>query len=228
MARIVFTTLGSWGDLFPMLVLAKRLGERGHATTVAATPAFRKMVEDEGVAFAPIGIELGLEEYAAHPEILDPGQNGLAGIRNLMRLFNEWWPHVFIDCHTSDGSIDALDMTYDTSHSNQRLFRPLLDTTRTMLGEVARKVERKHGYRSYWYGNFVREEDPSQGWQTYPALPRFGSHYRSPSHTLARAREVYETYYDIKYPGYERQAGRPLRVSPGQRSPSARLTTMLA
>ncbi len=45
-------------------------------------------------------------------------------------------------------------------------------------------------------------------------IRRFGSHYRSPSHTLARAREVYETYYDIKYPGYERQAGRPLRVSP--------------
>jgi len=87
MAHIVFTTLGSWGDLFPLLALAKRLGERGHATSIAATPAFRTMVEDEGVAFAPIGIELGLEEYAAHPEILDERQNGLAGIRNLMRLF---------------------------------------------------------------------------------------------------------------------------------------------
>lgn len=87
MARIVFTTLGSWGDLFPLLALAKRLAEHGHACVVAATPAFRKMVEDEGVAFAPIGIELGLDEYAAHPEILDARQNGLAGIRNLMRLF---------------------------------------------------------------------------------------------------------------------------------------------
>lgn len=43
---------------------------------------------------------------------------------------------------------------------------------------------------------------------------RFGAHYRSPSYTLARAREVYESYYDIKYPGHEREAGRPLRVSP--------------
>ncbi len=42
---------------------------------------------------------------------------------------------------------------------------------------------------------------------------RFGPHYRSPRYTLARAREVYETYYDIRYPGHERQAGRPLRVS---------------
>ncbi len=42
---------------------------------------------------------------------------------------------------------------------------------------------------------------------------RFGPQYRSPSYTLARTKEVYETYYDIKYPGHERQAGRPLRVS---------------
>jgi glycine cleavage system aminomethyltransferase T/glycine/D-amino acid oxidase-like deaminating enzyme len=44
-------------------------------------------------------------------------------------------------------------------------------------------------------------------------IRRFGAHYRSPSYTLKRTREVYETYYDIKYPGHEREAGRPLRVS---------------
>jgi 4-methylaminobutanoate oxidase (formaldehyde-forming) len=42
---------------------------------------------------------------------------------------------------------------------------------------------------------------------------RFGPQYRSPSYTLKRVKEVYETYYDIRYPGHERQAGRPLRVS---------------
>jgi glycine cleavage system aminomethyltransferase T/glycine/D-amino acid oxidase-like deaminating enzyme len=44
-------------------------------------------------------------------------------------------------------------------------------------------------------------------------IRRFGAHYRSPSYTLKRAREVYETYYDIRYPGHEREAGRPLRTS---------------
>ena len=43
---------------------------------------------------------------------------------------------------------------------------------------------------------------------------RFGRHYRSRGYTLARTLEVYETYYDVKYPGHERQAGRPLRLSP--------------
>jgi 4-methylaminobutanoate oxidase (formaldehyde-forming) len=44
-------------------------------------------------------------------------------------------------------------------------------------------------------------------------IRRFGAHYRSPTYTLKRTREVYETYYDIKYPGHERSAGRPLRIS---------------
>jgi 4-methylaminobutanoate oxidase (formaldehyde-forming) len=43
---------------------------------------------------------------------------------------------------------------------------------------------------------------------------RFGRQYRSPSHTLARTLETYRTYYDIPYPGLQREAGRPLRVSP--------------
>ena len=43
---------------------------------------------------------------------------------------------------------------------------------------------------------------------------RFGAAYRSREYTLARTQEIYETYYDVKYPGHERSAGRPLRLSP--------------
>src|SRR5687767_10010789 len=43
---------------------------------------------------------------------------------------------------------------------------------------------------------------------------RFGAAYRSLEYTVARTKEIYETYYDVKYPGHERQAGRPLRMSP--------------
>lgn len=44
-------------------------------------------------------------------------------------------------------------------------------------------------------------------------IRRFGPHFRSPGYTLKRTKEVYETYYDIRYPGHERLAGRPLRTS---------------
>ena len=42
---------------------------------------------------------------------------------------------------------------------------------------------------------------------------RFGAAYRSRAYTLARTTEIYSTYYDVKYPGHEREAGRPLRLS---------------
>ena len=52
---------------------------------------------------------------------------------------------------------------------------------------------------------------------------RFGAQYRSPSYTLKRVLETYETYYDIHYPFEERQAGRPLRTSPAyELAPRAR------
>ncbi len=43
---------------------------------------------------------------------------------------------------------------------------------------------------------------------------RFGPQYRSRDYTLIRTDEIYATYYDVKYPGHERQAGRGLKVSP--------------
>ena len=48
-------------------------------------------------------------------------------------------------------------------------------------------------------------------------IRRFGTQYRSPTYTHARVKETYETYYDIRYPNHEREAGRPLRVSAANR-----------
>src|SRR5579871_1158761 len=42
---------------------------------------------------------------------------------------------------------------------------------------------------------------------------RFGAQYKSFSYTLARVVENYESYYDIRYPGDDRKAGRPLKIS---------------
>ncbi|MDP9342541.1 MAG: FAD-dependent oxidoreductase [Actinomycetota bacterium] len=45
-------------------------------------------------------------------------------------------------------------------------------------------------------------------------IRRFGAHYRSRRYALARATEIYSTYYDIHYPGEERQSARGLRLPP--------------
>ena len=45
-------------------------------------------------------------------------------------------------------------------------------------------------------------------------IKRFGSSYNSPNFTLQRVTENYEAYYDIHYPGEERQSARPEKKSP--------------
>ena len=45
-------------------------------------------------------------------------------------------------------------------------------------------------------------------------IRRFGDSYSSPDFTLKRITENYEAYYDIHYPGEERQSARPLKKSP--------------
>lgn len=119
--------------------------------------------------------------------------------RNLAALYQSWWPHVFIDCHTTDGSIHSFDLTYDCSRNNDALFPQLRADNRDMLEEVARKVRKRHDVTSFWYGNYLVEDDPTSGWHTYPALPRFGSHYRG---LLGRFDVLLETY---SYLGYERR-----------------------
>src|SRR5437660_1414837 len=62
-------------------------------------------------------------------------------------------------------------------------------------------------------GEWIVEGRPE--WDVWPLdVHRFGRHYRSQPYTLARSYEALSQYYDIKYPGEEKQAGRPLRVSP--------------
>ena len=69
---------------------------------------------------------------------------------------------------------------------------------------------------------WIAEGEPSSTSGTWTSAAS-AHQYRSPAYTHARIQETYETYYDIRYPNHERQAGRPLRVSPGQRlAPRAR------
>jgi hypothetical protein len=114
----------------------------------------------------------------------------------MARFFQAWWPHLFIDCHTTDGSLHAFDLTFDTSRGNEELFAPVRSFARGMLERVSKAVESKHDFKSFWYGNFVKEDDPLTGWHTYPALPRFGSHYRG---LLGRLDVLLETYSYIPF-----------------------------
>jgi len=68
LARILITTVGSYGDLYPYLAVGKELRRRGHAVTIASSPAYRAKVEAEGLAFHAVrpDIDLGNRELLAY------------------------------------------------------------------------------------------------------------------------------------------------------------------
>jgi MGT family glycosyltransferase len=104
MARIVLTTFGSWGDLFPLLGLGHELAARGHTPVYAITPAGEDLVRGEGFEFAPVGPRFGFEEYRDHLAILDRRLRGVASLFTIMRRIA--MPHL-------DGAIDDLTAAID-------------------------------------------------------------------------------------------------------------------
>lgn len=112
--------------------------------------------------------------------------------RALMALFGAWNPHLFVDSHTSDGSIHGYALTWDTSHTLASGPRePILYSRDKMLPAIGKSLEARTGFKTWFYGNFRDNDDPESGWETYPGLPRYGSHYRGLTGRLDILLEAY-------------------------------------
>src|SRR5262245_58670729 len=69
--------------------------------------------------------------------------------RALMALCGSWNPHVFVDSHTSDGSIHGYALTFDTSHtllSGPR--EPILYSRDKMLPAIGEALEKRTGFKT--------------------------------------------------------------------------------
>lgn len=71
MARILITTLGSYGDLYPYLTLGAELRRRGHGVTIASCAAYRQKVEAEGLIFHAVRPDIDLENREMLSWVMD-------------------------------------------------------------------------------------------------------------------------------------------------------------
>ena len=74
--RIVITCLGSYGDVFPYIGLARALQARGHQPVVATSATYRAAVEQEGIDFAPLGPDVDLRDEAGLARVMDARRGG--------------------------------------------------------------------------------------------------------------------------------------------------------
>ena len=56
--RVLLTTIGSQGDVRPLVALASRLRESGHGAHLCVSPDLRDWVEGLGFPFTPIGPQM--------------------------------------------------------------------------------------------------------------------------------------------------------------------------
>jgi len=69
--HIVLATIGSLGDLHPMIALALELRRRGHQATIATTEAYRQKIEATGIGFCPMRPEGSPEDSDLARHIMD-------------------------------------------------------------------------------------------------------------------------------------------------------------
>lgn len=108
--------------------------------------------------------------------------------RSLAKLMTDWQPIVAMDLHTTDGSFHRLKVTYD-SPRHPATDPGLLEYGRDkLLPDVSRKLKARTGDLSFFYGNFDRTHE---NWHSYPAAPRYSTHYFGLRNSLGILSEAY-------------------------------------
>ncbi len=98
--------------------------------------------------------------------------------RSLVRLFNDYDPHVIVDLHTTNGTRHAYHLTYspplhpNTPASIDAFLR------QNWLPAVTKRIKEMYGWDYYYYGNLPwRNSTAERGWYTFDHRPRFNNNY---------------------------------------------------
>ncbi|MFO0888370.1 MAG: DPP IV N-terminal domain-containing protein [Isosphaeraceae bacterium] len=178
------------------------------AREILETPG-HPLLKDLVIAFAPIYNADGNERVSKHNR---PGQNGpeegmgqrgnARGLdlnrdfikleapetRALVRFFNTWKPHLFIDTHTTNGSHHRYIVTYEGPKNPAGDPRIIAFSRNQFLPEVTAAFEKQTGQQAYYYGNFNRDHTR---WTTFPAEGRYGTNYAGMRNRLGILSEAY-------------------------------------
>ncbi len=72
--QILLATVGSAGDVYPVISLGRRLLARGHQPVIIANPFFQPLVAAAGVGFIPLGTAGDYERLTNDPDLWHPAR----------------------------------------------------------------------------------------------------------------------------------------------------------
>ena len=68
---------------------------------------------------------------------------------------NRWDPHAAVDLHTTNGSYHGYHLTYSPTLNPNADARLIAFARERILPPVDAAVQKKHNFRTYYYGNFA-------------------------------------------------------------------------
>ncbi len=93
--------------------------------------------------------------------------------RALVALIDRINPHVFVDCHTTNGSKHQYSLTYDIPH-NPATALPIREFLRLRMMPAITNQLAKQGLNTFYYGNFDSEHTQ---WVSFGHEPRYSTEY---------------------------------------------------
>jgi hypothetical protein len=130
--------------------------------------------------------------------------------RALVGLLTQWRPDLVVDLHTTNGSHHGYHLTYAPGLNPNTDRRIVGFTGSRLLATVRDEMERRHRFRTYYYGNFATAdsieteqtrlsdlEKDTRVWRTFDHRPRFGTNYMGLRNHIAVLSEAY-SYLDFE------------------------------
>jgi hypothetical protein len=134
----------------------------------------------------------GLDLNRDYMKLESPEGRGLVA-----NVFRRWDPLLTVDLHTTNGSYHGYQLTYAPMLNPNADARLIAFERETLLPEIRARMTSVHAKETYYYGNFVDQLHPEQGWYTFDSRPRFGNNYAGLRNRFAILSEAY-SYIDFQ------------------------------
>jgi dipeptidyl-peptidase-4 len=115
----------------------------------------------------------------------------------LNKVFNEWDPAIFMDCHTTDGSFHVEPTTFTWMVNPDGDNSLIAYMHEKMMPDISKTLSDKYKTENCFYGEFYDMMDPGKGWVLDASEPRYMSNYYGIRNRLGILNENY-VYADFK------------------------------
>ncbi|MBA3297140.1 MAG: M14 family metallopeptidase [Acidobacteria bacterium] len=112
--------------------------------------------------------------------------------RAVVKMMNEYDPHVSLDLHTTNGTRHAYHLTYSPP-LNPATDPSIIDLLRKeWFPAITRNIREKHGWDYYYYGNLEGGRgNEERSWRSFDHRPRFNNNYIGLRNRFALLSEAY-------------------------------------